>query len=71
MAVRDQPSSPVESEMIQIKLAWEPENQTPLDLLEQRLKAQFLGKKGGVTILGNGSLLFLDNKGDPIENAKN
>ena len=56
--------------MTEIKLAWEPENQAPLDLLEQTLKAQFLGKKGGVTILGNGSLLFLDNKGDPVENAK-
>lgn len=56
--------------MTEIKLAWEPQNQVPLDLLEEKIKNQFFGKKGCVTIMGNGTLLFLDSGGDPIENAK-
>lgn len=53
-----------------IRLQWEPQNQTPLPLIEQRMDLYTKGR-GGVTILGNGSLLFLIQGDNDIEDAKN
>ncbi len=45
--------------MNQFRLRWEPKNKTPLQIIEERVK-KFVakGKKSGITILENGTLLF-------------
>lgn len=55
--------------MKELRLAWEPENLTPLADIEQRLMAYTKGR-GGITILGNATLLDLVPGGDDIEDAK-
>lgn len=55
--------------MKELRLAWEPENLTPLADIEQRLMAYTKGR-GGITILGNATLLDLAPGGDDIEHAK-
>ena len=55
--------------MNDIRLKWEPQNLTPLPLIEQRL-ADYTKGRGGVTILGNGTLLFLTKGENDIEDAK-
>ena len=52
-----------------IRLKWEPQNQTPLPLIEQRMELYTKGR-GGVTILGNGTLLFLTQGDNDIDDAK-
>ncbi len=58
--------------MNQIRLTWEPKNKTPLKLIEERVE-KFLksDKKFGITILGNGTLLFtLCGRGYSLEAKK-
>lgn len=54
--------------MNQIRLVWEPENTTPLSDIEARMSAYTEG--GGVTIMGNGTLLFLKSGDDDVGDAK-
>lgn len=56
--------------MNELRLAWEPENTTPLNDIEDRITAYTKGR-GGVTIMGNGTLLFLTKGDDDIDDAKN
>ena len=42
--------------MKELRLAWKPENQTPLAAIEDRLRSY---GANGITILGNGTLLAL------------
>jgi len=44
--------------MNEIRLTWEPENGTPLATIEQRFHDYMNGKPSGVTLLGNGTLIF-------------
>ncbi|BBM03411.1 hypothetical protein [Microbulbifer sp. GL-2] len=53
-----------------IRLKWEPLNRTPLDEIEVQLSEFFADKSTGVTILKNGTLLFIDDEGNSVENAK-
>ncbi|WP_420997909.1 hypothetical protein ACKI2N_032200 [Cupriavidus sp. 30B13] len=55
--------------MNEIRLAWEPENLTPLQAIEERLMAYTKGR-GGIIIMGNGTLLSLTQGGSDIEDAK-
>jgi hypothetical protein len=47
---------------MEIRLAWEPENATPLADIEARMRAY--GVVDGVTVLANGTLLFLKPAND-------
>jgi hypothetical protein len=55
--------------MKELRLAWEPENLTPLADIEQRLMAYTKGQ-GGIIMLGNATLLALSQGDDDIEDAK-
>jgi hypothetical protein len=55
--------------MNDIRLAWEPSNLTPLTQVEERFAAYIKGKKG-VTLLGNGTLLFIVEALDCEEDAR-
>jgi hypothetical protein len=55
--------------MKELRLAWEPENLTPLVDIEQRLMTYTKGQ-GGIIMLGNATLLALSQGGDDIEDAK-
>lgn len=55
--------------MNEIRLAWEPENLTPLQAIEERLNAYTKGR-GGIIIMGNGTLLSLADGGNDVEDAK-
>lgn len=55
--------------MNEIRLAWEAENLTPLQAIEGRLMAYTKGR-GGIVIMGNGTLLSLVNSSDVIDDAK-
>lgn len=55
--------------MKELRLAWEPENLTPLADIEQRLMAYTKGQ-GGIIMLGNATLLALNQGDDDIEDAK-
>ena len=55
--------------MNELRLAWEPENLTPLADIEQRLMAYTKGQ-GGITILGNATLLALSPGDDDVEDSK-
>lgn len=57
--------------MNQYRLVWEPENKTPLSIIEERISTYMRGKKGGVSILGNGTLLFTPNERDHQADAYN
>ena len=50
--------------MKELRLVWEPKNKTLLDLIEQRVDHYIKGKSGGVSILGNGTLVFTPNGRD-------
>lgn len=52
-----------------IRLKWEPMNLTPLPEIENRLITYTKGQ-GGVTLLGNGTLLFLTKGDNVIDDAK-
>lgn len=55
--------------MNELRLVWEPENTTPLSDIEARMTAYTKGR-GGVTIMGNGTLLFLTGGDDDVRDAK-
>ena len=55
--------------MNEIRLAWEPENLTPLADIEQRLMDYTKGR-GGIIVLGNATLLDLTLGSDDIEDSK-
>lgn len=55
--------------MNEIRLKWEPLNLAPLSMIEQRMVSYTKGL-GGVTILGNATLLFLTKGEDDIDDAK-
>jgi len=55
--------------MSEIRLAWEPENKTPLDFIAERLASYMDGEKG-VSLLNNGTMLFVVSGEDDVENAK-
>lgn len=44
--------------MNEIRLKWEPENGTPLASIEQRFRDYMSAKPSGVSLLGNGTLIF-------------
>ncbi|MHA6848891.1 hypothetical protein [Ralstonia syzygii] len=55
--------------MNEIRLAWEPENLTPLQAIEERLMTYTKGR-GGIIIMGNGTLLSLTKGDSDIDDAK-
>lgn len=55
--------------MITYRLAWEPENTTPLADIEARLM-QYTRGRGGITMLANGTLLTLLATDDPAVAAQ-
>ena len=55
--------------MKELRLSWEPENLTPLSVIEDRMVAYTKGR-GGITILGNGTLLSLTVGTDDVEDAR-
>ena len=55
--------------MNELRLAWEPVNITPLDAIEERMIAYTKGR-GGIIIMGNGTLLALTKGYDDIDDAK-
>lgn len=55
--------------MKELRLAWEPENLTPLADIEQRLMTYTKGQ-GGIIVLGNATLLDLNAGVDDVEGAK-
>jgi hypothetical protein len=54
---------------IDVRMKWEPENLTPLSEIAERVSLYLQGR-GGVSILGNGTLLFIKNGEDDSANAK-
>ncbi len=56
--------------MNEIRLMWEPENATPLSSIEQRFHDYMRGKPSGVSLLGNGTLLFTANDRNDEEDAR-
>lgn len=55
--------------MKDIRLEWEPVNKTPLSAIETRMLGYTKGQ-GGITILGNGTLLSLTKGEDDVEDAR-
>lgn len=55
--------------MNELRLVWEPENTTPLSDIEARMNTYTKGR-GGVTIMENGTLLFLKSGDDDVGDAK-
>lgn len=55
--------------MKELRLSWEPENLTPLSAIEDRMIVYTKGR-GGITILGNGTLLSLTSGADDVEDAR-
>ena len=55
--------------MNELRLAWEPVNSTPISAIEERMII-YTKDRGGVSILGNGTLLFITKGEDDIEDAK-
>jgi hypothetical protein len=55
--------------MNEIRLAWEPENLTPLQAIEDRLMSYTKGR-GGIIIMGNATLLSLTAGKDDIDDAR-
>lgn len=53
---------------MEIRLAWEPENATPLAEIEERMRSY--GVVNGVTVLGNGTLLFIKPANDNEASAR-
>lgn len=57
--------------MKEIRLAWEPENKCPIEEIEQVATNIVKGKNDGVTLLKNGTLLFIKSDPDNIQSARN
>lgn len=55
--------------MTEVRLAWEPVNGIPLERLAAQF-GQYAKGKGGVSILRNGTLLFIKGSDDPAADAK-
>ena len=53
-----------------LRLSWEPENRVPLPLIDERFGRYVRGRKSGVSILANGTLLFLKSGEDHEGRAK-
>ena len=53
--------------MKELRLAWEPDNRTSLASIEERMREY---KVSGVTILGNGTLLFIKGGDDHESDAR-
>jgi len=53
----------------ELRLGWEPENATPIKDIEGRLRMYMEGKNGGVSLLGNGTLIFSSSGRDDIADA--
>lgn len=53
----------------EIRLLWEPDSLVPVDYLEACLKS-YTNLKGGVTLLRNGTVLFVKSSGDDIGDAR-
>ena len=53
---------------MEIRLTWEPENATPLAEIEERMRSY--GVVDGVTMLGNGTLLFIKPTNDNEASAR-
>jgi len=56
--------------MKELRLSWEPKNQTPLSLIEENISHYMEGRDNGVTIFSNGSLLFTPCNRDVEDDAK-
>lgn len=56
--------------MKELRLAWEPENRTPLADIEERCSLYMSGKDSGVTLLSNGTWLFTPNGRDDEGDAR-
>lgn len=54
--------------MTEVRLTWEPGNGTPLEQLAAQF-GQYAKGKGGVSILRNGTLLFIKSSDDPAADA--
>ena len=52
-----------------IRLQWEPNNKTPLSLIERRMMLYTKGQ-GGIIMMSNGTLLFLTKGDDDVDDAK-
>lgn len=55
--------------MTEPQILWEPENAAPLNEIRICLEP-FVRNRGGVTIMENGTLLFLKKADDDVENAR-
>jgi hypothetical protein len=53
-----------------VRLVWEPKNKTPLAMIENRMQNYMKGKKSGVSLLGNGTLVFSPNGRDDFQDAR-
>ena len=50
--------------MTEIRLKWEPENKTPLQVIEERFIKYIVGKENDILLLCNGTLIFVDKNMD-------
>lgn len=57
--------------MKKIRLAWEPVNKCPIEEIEEIVANLIKGKSDGVTLLKNGTLLFIKDAADDVQSAKN
>ena len=57
--------------MQELRLNWEPINNTPLQVVERHIRHYMMGRKNdGVTIMSNGTLMFTYNGPDNVQDAK-
>jgi hypothetical protein len=56
--------------MNELRLSWEPESLVPVSQVERRLSEYMKGKRSGVSILRNGTLLFIKDGESDEANAK-
>lgn len=54
----------------ELRLIWEPENETPLSFIEDRFRAYMKGKNSGVSLLNNGTLIFTENGRNDEDDAR-
>ncbi len=55
--------------MNEMRLDWVPENKTPLTIIENRFRDYMKGKRSGVSLLNNGTLIFSPNGRDDFNDA--
>lgn len=56
--------------MNEMRLGWEPENKTPLAMIEDRFRSYMKGKESGVSLLNNGTLIFSPSGRDDLDDAQ-